>query len=75
MKIKIHVNKERCKGCGICVEVCQTSVLEISEEKNFQGYSFPVVTDPDECISCGLCEMLCPDFAIWIVSYQDEVSS
>lgn len=75
MKIKIYIDKERCKGCGICVEVCQTSVLEISEEQNAQGYSFPVAAAPDECISCGLCEMLCPDFAIWILSCQDEASS
>ena len=75
MKIKIYIDKERCKGCGICVEVCQTSVLEISEEQNTQGYSFPVAAVPDECISCGLCEMLCPDFAIWILSCQDEASS
>lgn len=75
MKVKIYIDKERCKGCGICVEVCQTSVLEISEEQNAQGYSFPVASSSDECISCGLCEMLCPDFAIWILSYQDEASS
>jgi len=75
MKIKIHINEERCKGCGICVEVCQTSVLEISDEKNSQGYFVPVARYPDKCISCSLCEMLCPDFAIWIVNCLDEVSS
>ena len=75
MKINFYIDKERCKGCEICVEVCQTSVLEISEKQNAQGYSFPVATAPDRCISCGLCEMLCPDFAIWILSQQDEASS
>jgi 2-oxoglutarate ferredoxin oxidoreductase subunit delta len=75
MKIKIHIEKERCKGCGICVEVCQTSVLEISEEKNSQGYLVPVVRNPDDCISCGLCEMLCPDFAIWVVNCHEKVTS
>ena len=75
MKINIHIDQERCKGCGICVEVCQTSVLEISEEQNAQGYSFPIVVALDECISCCLCEMLCPDFAICILYHQDEASS
>jgi 2-oxoglutarate ferredoxin oxidoreductase subunit delta len=40
-------------------------VLELSTEFNPKGYHYPVVVNPDACINCGLCEMLCPDFAIW----------
>ena len=62
----IHVIKERCKGCGFCVEFCPKGVLEVSEEFNPQGYHPPRVKDSDSCVGCGLCEMICPDFAIYL---------
>ncbi|GAG04085.1 unnamed protein product, partial [marine sediment metagenome] len=33
-KGKIHINKDRCKGCAFCVEYCPEDVLELSEEFN-----------------------------------------
>jgi 2-oxoglutarate ferredoxin oxidoreductase subunit delta len=26
----------------------------------------PIVSDPDACTACGLCEILCPDMAITV---------
>ncbi len=61
-KKKIHrINREWCKGCGICVEFCPKEVLALDEEGKVK------VEHPDECISCGLCEMRCPDIAIELV--------
>ena len=71
MTYKIHVLKERCKGCLICVELCQAEVLGVSTETNADGYAFPVVERSERCINCGACEMFCPDFAIW-VTLEDE---
>ncbi len=62
---KIHIIKERCKGCGFCVQYCPCGVLELSKEFNTKGYHPPYVKNPDDCVNCGLCEMLCPEFAIW----------
>ncbi len=72
MKSEIHIIKERCKGCGICIEICQAGVLEVSEELNANGYHFPYVKEPEECINCGMCEMFCPDFAIWVALKEEE---
>jgi 2-oxoglutarate ferredoxin oxidoreductase subunit delta len=47
-----------CKRCGTCVAFCPTHALEQDES----GY--PYLAKPENCISCRLCEKLCPDFAI-----------
>ena len=61
----VHILKERCKGCGFCVEYCPVDVLELSAEFNKKGYHPPIVKNPETCVNCGLCEMICPEFAIW----------
>ena len=63
----IHVNRDRCKGCAFCVEYCPRDVLVLSEEFNRKGYHSPKVVKSGECVNCSLCEMICPDFAIFSV--------
>ena len=70
---KVHILADRCKGCGYCVEYCPKGVLELSDDFNVKGYHPPGIRTPDECVDCKLCEMLCPEFAIWVVS-QGEVA-
>ena len=64
---ELHIIKERCKGCGFCVEYCPKDVLAMSEEYNLKGYHYPVTAKAPECVNCDLCEMLCPDFAIFCI--------
>ncbi|OGK12145.1 MAG: 4Fe-4S ferredoxin [Candidatus Riflebacteria bacterium RBG_13_59_9] len=64
---EVHVIVDRCKGCEFCVEYCPKDVLEISEEFNAKGYHPPKVVKPEECVDCNLCEMICPEFAIFSV--------
>jgi 2-oxoglutarate ferredoxin oxidoreductase subunit delta len=71
-RAEIHVIEDRCKGCGICIEICQAGVLERSENTNCEGHSYPVVKNAKTCLGCGMCEMLCPDFAIWITVIEPE---
>ena len=60
------IEKDRCKGCGLCVIVCPKNVLEISSEVNAKGY-FPVYqARPGDCIFCTTCCIMCPDVAITI---------
>lgn len=61
----VVVIDERCKGCGFCVEYCPRDVLVLATTFNRKGYHPPRVAKPGQCVNCNLCEMLCPEFAIF----------
>jgi 2-oxoglutarate ferredoxin oxidoreductase subunit delta len=69
---ELHILVERCKGCGFCVEYCPKDVLELSSEFNSKGYHPPIVKDGMTCVHCQLCEMLCPEFAIYCVLKNEK---
>jgi 2-oxoglutarate ferredoxin oxidoreductase subunit delta len=68
----VFIIKDRCKGCGFCVEFCPRHVLALSQEFNKKGYHPPEVVAPDRCVNCDLCERICPEFAIYCVN-QEEI--
>jgi len=64
----VTLEADRCKGCGLCVEVCPAFILKLSEEDfNKKGYRPIEVTDMDKCTGCRLCAIVCPDvvFAVY----------
>ena len=63
MGAKIIINSERCKGCGLCITVCNNHGIAISTKSNKMGY-FPAEKTKGECSGCGLCAIICPDVAI-----------
>lgn len=67
---EVHIIKDRCKGCGFCVEYCPRDVLELSSEFNTKGYHPPVVVKQGECVNCNLCETICPEFAIFSLAVE-----
>jgi 2-oxoglutarate ferredoxin oxidoreductase subunit delta len=69
---QIHIDKERCKGCGFCVEFCPREVLQMSSELSPKGYNFAVVDDESKCLACGFCELICPEFAIKVSTPLDN---
>jgi len=67
----IHLIKDRCKSCEFCIEFCPQGILELSDEFNAKGYHLPRKSDSGHCIACGLCELICPEFAIYIT--EDKI--
>ena len=67
-KIKgaIVVDKEACKGCGVCVPACPSKVIELTKEVNGKGYNYCYMKNPDECIGCASCAIVCPDGVICV---------
>jgi len=63
---KIIVDRERCKGCGLCVWTCPHEVIRISAEPNSVGI-FPAEAANDGCTGCALCALTCPDVAITVL--------
>ncbi len=57
---KIMVKKQWCKGCGICIVLCNNKVLAMD------GRGRAVVANPAACTGCGKCEAHCPDLAITV---------
>jgi len=71
-RYQVQVLKDRCKGCRFCIEFCPRHTLRESSEFNSKGYH-PIYADSNnDCLDCGLCEMLCPEFAISVVPAEEE---
>ena len=62
----IYVDKEICKGCQLCIHLCPKKVFEVGEEVNDKGFVIPKVARKDQCINCKICELICPDLAIFV---------
>ena len=63
---KVTVERNRCKGCELCVHVCPEHVLAMSKEMNDKGYFISQVVDQPACKGCRFCAFMCPDVAISI---------
>lgn len=50
------VDPDLCTACGICVDECPTSALELGD--------IAVLARPDDCTECGTCADVCPNEAI-----------
>lgn len=58
-----HIDRERCTGCGSCVESCPLDTIRLKEQK-------AVIAYPEDCHSCYLCELACPVGAIYVHPFK-----
>lgn len=62
----IIVDSNLCKGCDICIITCPKDVYAKSEKVNTKNVYVPYASNEDNCTYCGLCELSCPDQAIYV---------
>ncbi len=68
---RVEVLKDSCKQCRFCIEFCPKQVLEEAAEFNSKGYHPVYAARSDECVDCGLCELICPEFAISVTPLEE----
>ncbi len=58
LKVEPEINRERCTGCGICIEHCPTGAARLSSR-------VPEI-NRKKCIKCFCCQEFCPQKAVEI---------
>ncbi len=58
----VFIEKDRCKGCNLCVDACPQHVLALSTDRfNVKGYRPVHLAQPEGCTGCAVCAIICPD--------------
>ena len=70
--IKLMIQPERCKGCGICIKFCPEKILVLVGELNSYGYPTVGIIDEKACTHCLRCSLVCPDVVFAFLSEEDE---
>ncbi len=60
---KIKINKDRCKGCYLCVANCTNGLIKVSGDLNIKGVK-PVFFSGGKCTGCAMCALVCPECII-----------
>jgi NAD-dependent dihydropyrimidine dehydrogenase PreA subunit len=50
--VTLHLNSERCTGCGMCINVCPQAVFSMIDKRAH-------IENRDACIECGACAKNC----------------
>ncbi len=61
---KITINRDKCKGCLLCISVCPKELISADSKLNLRGVKPVKFKDSGECLGCALCAVICPDCCI-----------
>jgi 4Fe-4S ferredoxin len=68
-RYSLTLDKARCTGCGICMEICPREAIEIRTIPKADGEKAkPPTIDVSEekCHYCGMCDSICPFGALMV---------
>jgi NAD-dependent dihydropyrimidine dehydrogenase PreA subunit len=57
--VTLKLDKEKCTGCGMCLEVCPHEVFKTNTHR-------VEIQNRDACMECGACSRNCPFDAITV---------
>jgi NAD-dependent dihydropyrimidine dehydrogenase PreA subunit len=60
------ISEARCTACNLCVRVCPADVFDAVED------SIPVIARQRDCQTCFLCEVYCPENALYVAPKADS---
>jgi len=62
----IYIDEKICKGCQLCIHFCPKNVFQMGDKVNDKGFAIPEVVNENKCTKCKLCELICPDLAVFV---------
>jgi 2-oxoglutarate ferredoxin oxidoreductase subunit delta len=68
---KVLIDRERCKGCLLCVRACPCAVLAAERGPNEGGAPPVEAARAEACIACANCFEVCPDAAIAVYELEE----
>ena len=66
VKMTAIIDKERCTGCGFCMELCPEEAISMNDI---------AAIDPNKCTACGSCVHECPNEAISLSGMAKRAAS
>ena len=60
---KIKIDRQRCKGCYLCIVNCPNGLIKISDKLNIKGVK-PASFSGGKCTACTMCAVICPECII-----------
>lgn len=60
------VSTARCTACNICVSACPTNVFEAVPDAP------PRIARQEDCQTCFMCELYCPEDALYVAPIADR---
>ncbi|MBZ4687592.1 MAG: 2-oxoglutarate ferredoxin oxidoreductase subunit delta [Clostridia bacterium] len=67
-----HLFPGLCKGCGLCIEKCPVDTIGWSDKLGVFGTPTVEPGHGKPCIACKMCQLVCPDCAIYIEKVNKE---
>jgi len=61
---KIKIDREKCKGCLLCISSCQKGSITVDQHLNKRGVKPVKLKDNALCLGCMMCAIICPDCCI-----------